>query len=312
MINILLSSTRDSTKSQYNTYIKLWELFCNRNHVNMFHAPVTVGLQFLSELYHDTKTHRAYNCINTARSALSSILITEGVPFGENIYVKKFMKGVFNLRPPVPRYLETWDIDVVVKYLQTLGPAQRLSLLDLSRKLVMLFLIITAQRAQVVTKLHLDKMKLGTDSVTFYLENRDLKQGRIGYRPEPVCIKAFSDRRLCFVLYLKHYLKRTMDIRDKHRLLVLTTTKPCVPVSRDTVSRWVKCIMEKAGIDTSVFKPGSTRMASTSKAKQEGVPVDEILSKGGWSRETTFSRFYKRPVRKSDSFVQAVLPKTKK
>ena len=34
----------------------------------------------------------------------------------------------------------------------------------------------------------------------------------------------------------------------------------------------------------------------TSKAAAAAVPVDAILATAGWSTESTFQRFYKRPV----------------
>ena len=38
----------------------------------------------------------------------------------------------------------------------------------------------------------------------------------------------------------------------------------------------------KAGVDTSVFKAYSCRLASSSKARDAGTSVSEILKKGGW------------------------------
>ena len=54
--------------------------------------------------------------------------------------------------------------------------------------------------------------------------------------------------------------------------------------------------MNAAGIDTNKFKPGSTRAASSSKAAEAGVPMDTILQAGGWSRQTTFTKFYKKTI----------------
>ena len=40
-------------------------------------------------------------------------------------------------------------------------------------------------------------------------------------------------------------------------------------------------MLKTLGIDVSVFKPHSTRSASTSKAKLSNVPLPDILSKAG-------------------------------
>ena len=64
------------------------------------------------------------------------------------------------------------------------------------------------------------------------------------------------------------------------------------------MSRWVKVVMLEAGVDTSMFKPGSTRSAAASKADKAGFPLDEILQASGWSRESTFTKWYKKEVKK--------------
>ena len=52
--------------------------------------------------------------------------------------VSRLMKGIFKLRPAVPKYLKTWDVSVVLKYLISLSPAPLLSLKRLTLKLVMI------------------------------------------------------------------------------------------------------------------------------------------------------------------------------
>ena len=54
--------------------------------------------------------------------------------------------------------------------------------------------------------------------------------------------------------------------------------------------------MKDAGIDTTVFKPHSTRGASTSAAKALNVPVQVIMNTAGWRSDSTFAKFYDRPV----------------
>ena len=50
--------------------------------------------------------------------------------------------------------------------------------------------------------------------------------------------------------------------------------------SDDTISRWIKNTIPSVGIDTYVFKAHSNRSASSSKAKQNGIPYTEILKRG--------------------------------
>jgi len=49
-------------------------------------------------------------------------------------------------------------------------------------------------------------------------------------------------------------------------------------VATNTIARWIKVVIAKAGIDTDVSKAHSTRAAVTSAAKGKQVPIDTILS----------------------------------
>ena len=78
--------------------------------------------------------------------------------------------------------------------------------------------------------------------------------------------------------------------------MFVSYSKPSKPVSCETISRRVKTVMEKSGIDVNLFKPHSTRVAATSKAFMKSVPLEHILSVAGWSSSDTFAKFYKKPV----------------
>ena len=62
--------------------------------------------------------------------------------------------------------------------------------------------------------------------------------------------------------------------------------------------------MQKAGVDTTVFKPHSTRVASTSKVRSYNVQLPAVMKAASWSS------VYNNPVQSqnlSDSFSYAIL-----
>ena len=63
-----------------------------------------------------------------------------------------------------------------------------------------------------------------------------------------------------------------------------------------TVSRWIKEILKKTGVDVDVFKGHSTRSASTSKACLSGISMDDIRSRGSWLNESNRQKFYHKQV----------------
>lgn len=84
----------------------------------------------------------SYSRLNTARSALSSILpLIDGIPFGKHPLVIRFLKGVFESRPAMPRYTAVWDVNQVLDYLKTLSPVNEISLKSLTLKLTMLLAV---------------------------------------------------------------------------------------------------------------------------------------------------------------------------
>ena len=65
----------------------------------------------------------------------------------------RFLKGVFELKPSLPRYSSIWDVRVVLEHLRTLGPPTQLELKALTKKTTMLLCLLKGYRCQTLTKL---------------------------------------------------------------------------------------------------------------------------------------------------------------
>ena len=115
---------------------------------------------------------------------------------------------------------------------------------------------------------------------------------------KPIEFRAYTeDPSLCPVLCIKNYMvKRAEVIKDNASAFFITHGKPHHPASKDTLARWVKEVMQNSGIDTTVFKPHSTRGASNSKALQMGMPLEQVLKRGQWSNAYTFFQYYYREI----------------
>ena len=102
---IIRTSWRVSTQSAYNTPVRRWQDFCYRWQLNPYQPTVSQVLDFLHTLY---ELGLSYSAIGTHQSAISAIVEIPGVPhLGEHWLVSRFMKGIFHLRPPQPRYTKT-------------------------------------------------------------------------------------------------------------------------------------------------------------------------------------------------------------
>ena len=267
-------------------------------------------LEFLLTLFKSgfkSKTGLGYSGINTARSALSALVLIDGKPAGQHPLVCRFLKAVFNERPSLPRYNSVWDVNRVLDYLVTLSPVKKLSLKKLTSKLVMLIGLLSAQRGQTLHLLDVKDMDLTFSRVKFTI--RDVvKQTKPGRHLTDIVLTGYApDRRLCVITVLKEYLKRTLYIRAAETKLFISTIEPHKRVSKQTVSRWIRSTLQGAGIDTAQFRAHSTRAAAVSAAMQSHVPVDVILKTAGWTNESTFAKYYNKPVDKGHVFSQALL-----
>lgn len=91
--DVLMASWREGTSKQYHTYLKRWRQYFNEKDIDLFQPGVHNGVEFLVSLYKDGL---GYRVVNTARSALFSLLILEkNEKFGDHPLVVRCMKGIF-------------------------------------------------------------------------------------------------------------------------------------------------------------------------------------------------------------------------
>ena len=110
------------------------------------------------------------------------------------------------------------------------------------------------------------------------------------------------DKELCPVRCLKFYLKCTNALRLRHinTRLFICTCEPFGPATLQTISRWVKEIILKAGINMENVNKVNFRSASTSRAYSMGVSLTTIMNRAGWSRGSTFTRHYLKNIERRD------------
>ena len=126
------------------------------------------------------------------------------------------------------------------------------------------------------------------------------KKRTIGAPPKEAMFGAFPENdHLCVVNCLRRYESVTQQHRKKEsgmsQPLFLSYIKPHGPITSQHLAHWIKEILGKAGVDTSVFKAHSVRGASITAASEKGVLIEDILRTADWSTDSTFRRFYYQP-----------------
>lgn len=191
---------------------------------------------------------------------------------------------------------------VVLNYLMKLRAPSALSMKNLTLKVVMLMALLSGQRRQILHSLHIDLMSLSTDKCVFTITSL-LKTSRPGKHLSFIEFQVYApDIRLYVVRHLEHYVSKTSSLRGDEKKLVISYSKPHKSVSTVTISRWLKTTLQQAGIDTSKYSAHSTISASTSAAKVNSVSVDTIMKSAGWTQESTFAKYYNKPVVAQNNF----------
>ena len=235
-----------------------------------------------------------YSSLKTARCALSIvILLPNRNTFGNHPLVTRLMKGVFELRPTLPRYNSIWNLSTVLDFIKTLGPNEELSLKNVTLKCVTLVALLSGQRCQTIHALRISGMKETNGQIRFDIST-SLKTSKPGKHQEPLTFKPYTyDSQLCVVKCLQQYIKQTAEVRNGADQLWLSYHNPA---SKDTVSRWIKEFLKQSGIDISSHGAHSTRAASSSAARSSpNISLQTIMNAAGWASESTFRKFYDKP-----------------
>ena len=305
---LLAAGWSRGTNTTYESAWKRWDSWCSERKIDPISCAIQPFLEFLTSLF---KEGLQYRTINTIRSAISMThKHIEGTPLGQHPLVSRLLRGVYNTRPPQPRYSATWDVDIVIKYFQSLGENDTLPLKTLTQKLTLLMALVGANRVSELQALDLRYRSYSPEGVCFQLPTLSKKR-RAGAPPRQLIFGAFpSDSRLCVIRCLQQYEATTRVYREENpgspQLLFLSYVKPHKPVTSQRLAHWLKELLGKAGIDTSVFKAHSVRGASSTAASMKGVLIEDILRTADWSTDSTFRRFYYRPTL-ANNYAQTVL-----
>ena len=237
--NIIMASRRKSTSIKYQVYINQWLV------INFQNASFSNGLDFLTSLYQNEKQYPNISC---AKSILSLFIrSSNGLEFGKQFIVQRFMKGIYQLRPSLPKYSFTWDISILFEKCRELPPNDQLDLKALTLKTATLLTLI-------IFTLDLRYLKNDKDTIHIAFPSV-LKHSGPGRHLKPVILKRhLADTKTCPVEVLHTYLKTTKEIRKNKTKLLISFLKPHSAVTVKTISRSIKISLKEAGFDTNTYQ----------------------------------------------------------
>ena len=176
-----------------------------------------------------------YNTIASTKSALAIVLALPGTPcISAHPLIKRYLKGVYNLRPPHPKHSVIWDTTVVIDYLRSL-PNNYLSIKLLFYKTVMLLTLLSGQRLSTLYHFRIDEVQ-SRDRAAIFNVTALLKQDKAS-RKEPIIFHAYQhDEHLCHVTFIKQYRLIRDALVPSTEVFFVTHGKPHHAATKDTLA----------------------------------------------------------------------------
>ena len=222
--------------------------------------------------------------------------------------LKRFLRGTYNLRSTVKKHISTWDVSIVLTFIKNM-PCN--SPMAISKKLAMLFMILSGSRVNSILNLKITNLYLTNEECSFTFDTV-LKHSRENFNVDPIVFRAYPhDQKLCPVYHTKIYLNYRLSLSSNLGFFI-TTTKPYREASGATIARWIKETLMEAGIDTGKYTAHSVRGATTSAASLCGIDLQTIKKAAGWSTKGTFYYYYKKEIEfNTQNFGYSLLEKTR-
>ena len=233
---LLLASWRQKSSKSYDSLFGKWVGWCSTRGTDPISCPIGEVVYFLAQLFEQGYQYRSLNAYHSAISSVHEKV--DGYEVGQHPLESRLLKGVFHQRPPQPRYSETWDVNVVTTYLESLGKNETLPLPVLTHKTVMLLALTRPSRSADLSQLDLTGRRYIPEGVVFS-PTKLAKQSRQSRPLTDFFFPTFPhNKRLCPVHTLKVYEERTASFREGQvsSVLFLTTIKPHSPAASSTIA----------------------------------------------------------------------------
>ena len=163
-------SRRPCSVAVYESAWNKWVSWCCRQQSDPVCAPLSGILNYLSTL---SEKGLQYRTINSHRSTISAYHnYVDGKPVGKHPRVCAMQTGVFNQRPPQPRFTFVWDVEIILVYLKTnISVHSQLSNKGLTHKLTILMALSSASKPSSLQHLNIKFMARNDMLINFIFIN---------------------------------------------------------------------------------------------------------------------------------------------
>ena len=149
----LVGDVEPSTIEKYQCYWSRFADWCNGRQVNCGNLSVNSLCKYLVVVFDEGLSA---STLKFVRSALAFFLSESHREIVEHRIVSRLLKSFEKLRPTIPRYVVTWDFNIVLLFLRSWHPIARLTLKQLTLKTCMLIALASSDRAQTIQCIRFD------------------------------------------------------------------------------------------------------------------------------------------------------------
>jgi hypothetical protein len=150
--------------------------------------------------------------------------------------VVQLMKGIYQGKPPIPKYNATWDPAVVINhFISTAGRA--MSIIQLARKTVTLLALTTLLRCSKLNSIQLDSVSFSANKVFFNLGV--LRKSQRSGLLMRYSLDEWENQLVCPLACLRSYLERTTSLRSSlnSSSVFIGSNKSHSPMTGSTIGR---------------------------------------------------------------------------
>ena len=134
--------------------------------------------------------------------------------FGKHPIFARMLKEIFRSHPAWPRYMVTYNPDLVLNFLKALLLWDNITLKWLTFKTITILAILSGHRCQPINSLTFAHIDININKVIFYIP-KTIKNITRSFRLHPVKLK---DESICPVRTVVEYIKATEKIRKSEKL----------------------------------------------------------------------------------------------
>ncbi|EGG16125.1 transposon DIRS-1, partial [Cavenderia fasciculata] len=244
----------------------------------------------------------ASKTITVMRSCIAQIAkIRDNRSVSDDFMVQRVMSGIAHQRPSKPKYNNMWCPLLVFDHIRDQhADSTQLSTKQLLAKSVVLIKLFCLARASDLGKWSFRSLD---QSITNCIRGTivNAKEQRNSDSPSALVVKGIMKPSICPLATLREYLSRTKAKRSKKSKDAVFIDSSGLPLVDKDFSSITLSFLDKAGVDTNVYKAHSTRAAMASWLLLNGISLHRVKKLGRWRSNAALEKYYDMEIIDQDS-----------